>query len=119
MNHRRSSQLCMGLLFAITLAVFGSVLFAGGNRVLGFQTSDLSLQFFSWRDFGFRELAKGNVALWNPHIFGGAPYLGTMQGGLLYPPNVLFLMLPVVPAINWSIALHVFGIGALMFCWMR
>src|SRR5439155_1121517 len=85
----------------------------------GFQIGDLYLQFLSWRYFGFRELARRNLALWNPYIFGGAPYFGALQAALLYPPNWLFLILPLAVAVNWSIALHVFAIGAFTFCWMR
>src|SRR5947207_611693 len=119
MENRRSTLISLTLLLALTLAMFGDVLFAGGTRVVGFQSGDLYLQFLSWRDFGFRELAKGNLALWNPYIFGGAPYFGAMQAASLYPPNWLFLFLPLPAAINWSVALHVFAIGAFMFLWMR
>jgi hypothetical protein len=42
-----------------------------------------------------------------------------MQGAQLYPPNWIFLILPLPVAINWSIALHVFAIGAFMFLWMK
>jgi Bacterial membrane protein YfhO len=99
--------------------MFGDVLFAGGARVFGHQGADLFLQYYSWRDFGFRQLAKGNLALWNPHIFSGAPFFGEMQAALLYPPNWLFLLLPLPAAINWTIAFHIFAIGAFMFFWMR
>jgi hypothetical protein len=119
MTTRRGELISLALLLALTLAMFGDVLFVGGTRVVGFQISDLFLQFLSWRDFGFRELAKGNLALWNPHIFSGAPYFGAMQAALLYPPNWLFLILPLPAAVNWTTALHVFTIGAFMFCWMR
>src|SRR6266478_3387265 len=52
-------------------------------------------------------------------MFSGAPYFGGMQGGLLYPPNWLFLFLPSAAAINWTLALNIFAIGAFMFFWMR
>jgi hypothetical protein len=117
--NRRSTLISLAGLFVLTLAMFGDVLFTGGTRVLGHQGADLFLQYYSWRDFGFRELAKGNLALWNPHIFSGAPYFGEMQAALLYPPNWLFLLLPLVAAINWTIALHIFAIGAFMFLWMK
>jgi hypothetical protein len=119
MDSRRSTIISLILLLAVALAMFGDLLFSGGTRVLGHPGSDMFLQYFAWREFGFRELAKGNLALWNPHIFSGAPYFGGMQGALLYPPNWLFIVLPTPVAINWSVALHVFAIGAFMFFWMR
>jgi Bacterial membrane protein YfhO len=115
----RSTIVALALLFALALGIFADLLFGGGSRVLGHPASDLFLQYYAWRDFGFRELAKGNLALWNPHIFSGAPYLGGMQGAQLYPPNWIFLILALPVAINWSIALHVFAIGAFMFLWMK
>ena len=119
MQSRRSTIVSLGLLLVVALAMFGDLLFAGGTRVPGHSGSDLFLQYFSWREFGFRELAKGNLALWNPHIFSGAPYFGGMQGAQLYPPNWLFLVLPSPVAITWTVALHVFAIGAFMFLWMK
>ncbi len=97
--------------------MFGDLLFAAGGRVLGAQDTDLYLQFVSWRDFGFRELAKGNIPLWNPHIYGGQPYFGGMQAALLYPVNWLFLVLPPVLAFNWTIAIGVWMLGSFMWLW--
>ena len=119
MDSRRSTTISLILLLAVALAMFGDLLFVRGTRVLGHPGSDMFLQYFAWREFGFRELAKGNLALWNPHIFSGAPYFGGMQGALLYPPNWLFLFLPTSVAINWTVAVHVFAIGAFMLCWMK
>jgi hypothetical protein len=119
MNDRRSTWISLAGLLALTFAMFGDVLFAGGTRVLSDRGADLFLQYYSWRDFGFRELAKGNLALWNPYIFGGAPFFGGMQSALLYPPNWLFLILPLASAINWTVALNIFALGAFMFFWMR
>ncbi len=105
---------CLG---ALVLAMFLDVLVAPGTRVLGHASTDLFRQFLSWREFGFRELAGGNVALWNPHIFGGAPYHGGMQAALFYPVNWLFLILPTAQAANWTIALNVWLLGAFMYLW--
>src|SRR6266446_1031893 len=69
----------------LTLLLFGTVLFRGDTRVLGNQTTDLYAQFIAWRDFGFRQLRAGNLALWNPHIYAGAPYFGGFQGGAVVP----------------------------------
>src|SRR5437588_3336683 len=119
MTKARADFIAVISLLVLTLGMFGDLLFVGGTRVVGYQITDLYLQFLPWREFGFRELATGNLALWNPYIFGGAPYFGAMQAALLYPPNWLFLILPLASAVNWSVALHVFAIGAFMFLWMR
>src|SRR5438309_7038748 len=113
----RSTIAALALLFTLALAIFADLLFGGGPRVLGHPASDLFLQYYAWREFGFRELAKGNLALWNPHIFAGTPFFGGMQSALLYPPNWLFMALPLPLAVNWSIALNVWMLGAFMYLW--
>jgi hypothetical protein len=105
---------CLALLI---LAMFFDTLIAPGSLVLGDAYDDLALHFLWWREFGFGELAKGNLALWNPYIFSGAPFFGGMQSALLYPPNWLFLVLPLPLATNWSIALNVWLLGAFMYLW--
>lgn len=118
-SQARRSFVALAGLALLVLLMFADVLLAGGSQVLGNLTTDLRYQFIAWRQFGFSELANGNLALWNPHVFGGAPYFGGFQAALLYPPNVLFLVLPLPQAVNWSIALHVFLMGAFMYAWMR
>jgi hypothetical protein len=107
----------LGGLALLTAAMFFDMLVAPGTRVLGQVHDDLALHFLWWREFGFGELAKGNLALWNPHIFSGAPFFGNTQSALLYPPNWLFLALPLPLATNWSIALNAWLLGAFMALW--
>lgn len=111
--------LAAAFLLALTLLVFGRVLFARGDAVLSSFDADLAQQFVYWRAFGFGELRAGHLALWNPHIYSGAPYFGGFQSALLYPPNWLYLCLPLARAINVGIALHVFLAGLFMFFWAR
>ena len=107
----------LAALTALVLAMFFDVLLAPGARVVGADSTDLALHFLHWRRFGFGELAQGNLALWNPHIFGGAPFFGGMQSALLYPPNWLYLVLPLALATNLGIALNVWLLGAFMYLW--
>ena len=113
----RSSWPWLGGLALLCLAMFADSLVAPGQWVLGRADTDLPYHFLPWRDFGFRELAKGNLALWNPHIFAGAPFFGGMQSALLYPPNWLFMALPLPFAANWSLVLNVWMLGTFMYLW--
>ena len=115
----RQHLMALGGFALLTLLMFGDLLFSSGTTVFGNQHTDLYSQFVAWRGFGFQELAKGNLALWNPHIYGGAPYFGGFQAALLYPLNLLYLILPLAQAINWGIALHVFLMGVFMYAWMK
>jgi hypothetical protein len=87
--------------------------------LLGAADTDVHLQFYASRAFGFRELAAGRIAQWNPHTYCGAPYLGSMQSALLYPPNLIFLALPTSLGINWSIAIHLGLLAGLTYAWAR
>ena len=63
-------------LLLVTLGFFGDTLFSSSQVVLSHSLTDLARQFVFWRDFGFSQLQQGNLALWNPYIFSGAPYFG-------------------------------------------
>ena len=107
----------LGGLALLVLAMFLDTLVAADGRVIGALHSDVARHTLPWRAFGFGELAKGNFALWNPHVYGGAPYFGGQSAALLYPPNALFLALPLALATNWSVALNAWLLGAFMFLW--
>lgn len=112
-----SFAIAAAFLLILTIAMFGDVLFTSDAAVLSSPGSDIFLQFAYWREFGFSQLRQGNLPLWNPHLFSGAPYLGGFQSALFYPPNLLYLFLPLSKAINISIALHVFLAGIFMYLW--
>jgi len=74
--------------------------------------------FVHWRGFGFGEIARGNLPLWNPpHLLRGSLPGPVSQSALLYPLNVLYLALPLAKAINWGIALHAFLGGLFFYLW--
>ena len=120
MNADRAKDIGIGALglLALTLALFFDVLFLPGDLVLSSVKADLAGQFVHWRAFGFGELARGNLALWNPHIYCGTPFLAGFQSALLYPLNAVYLVLPLAKAVNWEIALHAFLGGLFTWLWM-
>jgi len=105
--------------FCIALAMFGDLIFQMGDTVGSHRLSDGSQYFSRMRDFGFSELAKGNMPLWNPHIYSGTPFVGAFQSGMFYPPNVVYLVLPLANAMNVDAALHIFLMSVFMFMWAR
>jgi hypothetical protein len=42
--------------------------------------------------YAFDELRAGRLAFWSPYEHAGAPLFATAQHGLLYPPNLLYLL---------------------------
>ncbi len=97
----------------LTVALFTDVLFTGDDVILSAKYLDLYSGEMSGLEYQLRELARGNLPLWNPHVFSGTPNLSTP----LYPSILLGLVLPLAKAINVQIALHVFLIGFSMYLW--
>jgi hypothetical protein len=106
-------------LLVLTMGMFWDVLFTNDQMVLSSSSlwTDLSSQFAHWRQFGFDEIRNGNLPLWNPHVFSGMPYFPGFQSALLYPLNVVYLLLPLHKAINVGMALHVFLGGVFVYLW--
>jgi hypothetical protein len=105
----------LGLL-TINLLLFADVLI-GSNRVLSSSQADIYLHFAAWRQFGFDEMRKGHLPLWNPHYLCGNPFLGNFESALLYPLNWHYLWMPLTAAINWGIVFHVFLAGFFTYLW--
>lgn len=103
----------------LTLVMFGDLLFLPGQRVLSDPFGDTFRYFATVREFGFSELAQGNIVLWNPHTFSGTPFLGGFQSALLYPINLIYVVLPLAKAINVDVAIHVFLLGSFMYLLAR
>lgn len=54
---------------------------------------DLVSFLFPIYRFAARTLSQGQLPLWNPHLYGGAPFITDIQAGFLYPPNLLLSLL--------------------------
>ncbi|HEX3731016.1 MAG TPA: hypothetical protein VHV47_14485, partial [Opitutaceae bacterium] len=87
--------------------------------VLSTPYSDLPSQFAPWRAFATASLKAGHFPLWNPYTYSGEPFFGGFQSALLYPFNLLFLILPLAAGINFSYFLHLILLGWGMHRWAR
>lgn len=106
-------------------AVLGLLLLAGYAPVL------LGGQSFVYRDFGLfghplahhlRESVRaGELPLWNPHSNCGLPFLAQWNTLALYPPSLLYILLPLPWSLNLFCLLHLFlgglGMHALVRRW--
>lgn len=107
------------MVFAIlAFLLYADVLF-DNSTVPAAPSTDITVQFISWRDFGFSEMARGHIPLWNPHIFCGTPYMASFQSALFYPPNWVHLIVPVGLGISWYCAIHTFLMGFFTSLWAR
>jgi hypothetical protein len=64
-------------------------------------------------------LRAGEFPLWNPYSFSGHPLFATLQPGVLYPINLLLVLLPFDLAFNWTIIVHYALAGIFTFALLR
>ncbi len=101
------------LLVVATLGCFWRV--AAGQNWIPADGGDLVSFLFPTYRFAAASLTAGAWPLWNPHLYGGAPHVGDIQAGLLYPPNLaLFLLKPDFPyaALQGLSMAHIWFAGA-------
>lgn len=58
---------------------------------LTFAEGDFSGQFVAWTDYAVERLDAGEIPLWNPYQYGGAPFQASSQTALTYPPRMVTL----------------------------
>ncbi len=87
---------------AVALLYFHPLL---SSRII-FIERDLSGFFLPPRFLWVSMVKFGEAPLWNPWNYSGIPLLATLQPGVLYPPHLLYFVLPFNVAWNWLIILH-------------
>lgn len=80
---------------------------------------DALAQYYPWRLYAHRALREGEIPLWNPHQFCGAPFLPNLQAAVLYPPNLLFWVFDPARAFGWAAFLHVLFAGLGVYLYAR
>src|SRR5512136_2242952 len=100
----RKDLLALLALFALVLAFFWKLAFT--NLIVA--RGDIFYYFYPYRDFAAQAVREGRVALWNPYLFMGAPFMANSQAGFFYPFNLMMSWLETTRAINWTIVLHIF-----------
>ncbi|OGR47458.1 MAG: hypothetical protein A2X37_12245 [Elusimicrobia bacterium GWA2_66_18] len=80
---------------------------------------DLTYLHHPWRAAPATLMQAGRAPLWEPSLYLGMPMLGAMQGGLLYPPTVLFVTFDFASALALFQLFHYFLAGWLAALWLR
>ncbi|HEY5912948.1 MAG TPA: YfhO family protein [Verrucomicrobiae bacterium] len=104
------------LRFALVLAVF--IFAAFPSLLLGTAT-------FAYRDFGMfsypvaffhkESFWRGEIPLWNPYNYCGIPFLAQWNTMVLYPPSVIYLLLPLTWSLPFFCLAHLFSGGLGMY----
>ena len=104
----------LGLL-VLTLLYFHDVL---TGKVLLVER-DLTTFFYPFRFAWVETVRQGHFPFWNPYIKCGVPLFATIQPGVLYPLSLLYFLLPLDLAFNWTIILHFFLAAAFTYALMH
>lgn len=83
---------------------------------------DLASFLYPMYVFISRSLHEGVLPLWNPYLYGGAPFAADIQTGLFYPIHLLtFLLVPDVSyrTLEMLAILHIWLAGAFMYICLR
>jgi hypothetical protein len=115
----RASRRSRGDVLAVLLLVALPVLVFGVPALLGHAVlpGDDLTQNFPLRVLAGRQLRGGQLPLYNPYVWSGAPLLGGWNAGAAYPLTVLFAVLPATAAwtLNMIITWAVAGLGLFFF----
>lgn len=90
-----------------------------GRDVMSITNFDLFNEFLPRHRFAGESLRHGVLPLWDPHQIGGLPFLATYQAGVLYPPNLLYALMPTGAAMGWLAVLHALAAGAAIWALCR
>jgi hypothetical protein len=115
----RPDWLALGLITLAVLAfyapvwLFGKWMPSGGGDLVS----------FIWPTYTFagRMLRGGQLPLWNPQLYSGAPFWADNQSGVLYPLNWLLFALPSLSyqAVEGMVMAHIWFTGIAMYACLR
>lgn len=107
-THRSEpSVLAAAFLAAAVLALF----LPWWSRGLSPFWGDLTYLHFAWRAAPAQLIQAGRAPLWEPSLYLGMPMAASMQGGLFYPPGLVYDLFGFATATALFQALHMFWAG--------
>jgi hypothetical protein len=71
-----------------------------------FYYSDLSYYFEPLCKYVADNLRQGHLPLWNPYLYCGMPQIAVLSPSFLYPPGILFTLLPFSQALAAYMIFH-------------
>ncbi|MGD0999387.1 MAG: YfhO family protein [Candidatus Brocadiia bacterium] len=92
------------LLILAAMAVLFFARFLRSDTI--FLMRDLFQKHYPLHIYSSEILRRGALPLWNPYTGCGEPFLANIEGAVLYPPNLLYLLLPVTLATAALVIFH-------------
>ncbi len=103
----RKKIIALFILFILSHILFYKLLLP--DKILGAPGSDSLSQGFIFTKFAWDVFKKYHTPAWyNPYLFCGMPFVESCSYTYIYPPNWIFLFLPVNFAFGYQYILHLF-----------
>jgi hypothetical protein len=101
----KSFWVALGGYLVVLCVVFGNALIPKpGYLLFG---DDIHREYYFFRQFLNNAIHSGFIPWWNPYNFAGTPFMADPIVNIFYPPNWLYVLLPLNTAYSWHIAFHV------------
>ncbi len=111
------------ILLALLGVIFFGRLVLQPTATLYSPGSDLIAEHIPAKTFLVRSWRQtGELPLWQPDAFGGAPFVHDIQVAAFYPPHWILFLLPlgaVGPALSWLVVAHIILAGWCMYPYAR
>jgi hypothetical protein len=101
----------VGAIAAVAIVAFVAICFGVGDENALFGSYDVREVFAYQKVFFSETLLDGHLPLWNPHTFGGWPFLANPQAQVFYPTALLYLWVPLPQALIAELILHLLLAG--------
>ena len=110
-----------GLLGALAIFLLAPAVYLPGLRPGWMPLSFDTIAFFHpLRQYLALAWHQGRwLPLWTSSVFMGVPFLANIQNAALYPPSLIYALMPVAPAMAWAMVLHTGIAGAGMYSYAR
>ena len=106
------------LVYAVCTMSLGYPALAG--RFLVNPRSDQYIAGYAFREFARSHWsAFGEIPQWNPHLFGGIPFVDAMHGDTFYPTALLRILVGTDVGMTWGMIIHIFLAGLFTFFFLR
>jgi hypothetical protein len=104
---------------ALAVLVAVAVLFLAPGLLLGRVPvfRDLLVLVIPLRSYAAAAIRGGELPLWNPDLFLGAPFLANYQSALLYPPSLILYAVPFPLSLSLFLGFHlvIAGLGMTLY----
>ncbi len=102
-----------GLMLLGLVILFSTFLFTDNKMLYGTDMLTAGVYHRSMLVDYFKEYQE--IPQWDPHVFGGMPYVDAFHGDIFYPFSVLKFFLPLYFHLGFNLIIHIFLAGVFMY----